>query len=126
MEMLREGQEELKNFCLYSTQELICALALAMVLYAMYYCRLLYKSHCLWPFFLSLTIIHVLFLCRGVEDVSHSRVCWDGKQFCFGHSTFPDVETLMEHFDQQPLLRLIAGDIGVHIDMKQWSLAYIC
>ena len=97
-------------------------------------CRLLYTS-LLWPcshpslplsqstynvnflsFFLSFLLIIIMLIlpCRSDKDVTHSRVWWDGKQFCFGRNKFPDVETLMDHFDQQPLLRLIVGDTGEH------------
>ena len=45
--------------------------------------------------------------CRN--SVKHYRVIWDGRQFCFGLGKFPDVETLIEHFDNQPI---ISGDSG--------------
>ena len=41
--------------------------------------------------------------------MKHYRVIWDGRQFCFGLGKFPDVDTLAEHFDNQPI---ISGDSG--------------
>ena len=41
--------------------------------------------------------------------MKHYHVVWDGRQFCFGLGKFPDVDTLAEHFDNQPI---ISGDSG--------------
>ena len=62
-----------------------------------------------WPYITTGTtsLLHLPDRCRN--SVKHYHVVWDGRQFCFGLGKFPDVDTLAEHFDNQPI---ISGDSG--------------
>ena len=52
---------------------------------------------------------------RGHNFVSHLWVPWDGGHFCFGRNRFPDVETLQEHFDNQPVIQFVSGGTDVYV-----------
>ena len=47
--------------------------------------------------------------CSCQHSVKHYRILWDGKQFTFGLGKFPDLESLKQHFDNQPV---ISGESG--------------
>ena len=46
---------------------------------------------------------------RCQHSVKHYRILWDGKQFTFGLGKFPDLESLKQHFENQPV---ISGESG--------------
>ncbi len=49
--------------------------------------------------------------CRCQRTVKHYRILWDGKQFTFGLGHFADIQSLKEHFDNQPVISGESGQI---------------
>lgn len=54
---------------------------------------------------------------RCQQTVKHYRIMWDGKHFSFGLGKFPDIASLKQHFDNQPI---ISGDSGTLLSQLWW------
>lgn len=54
-------------------------------------------------------VLSLVFICRSKDAVKHFPVRWDGNHFLFGFAKFTNVEELISHFENKPV---IGGDSG--------------